>query len=314
MDRDKKIIEYIEKCYANTHVPSLRELGRIFNTSHSQIKRILKRNNFFKTYKEYKNDLENCVEDNTCFSYTTKKNFPTEYKVGFICDIHFPSHNVNAFKYTLNYLKCEGIDKLVLGGDIIDLLSVSYWDNNNLQLNEEIQQVREFIESIRDIFPNIEIDWIEGNHCLRLKRYIQSNASKLQDLDVLKIENLFNLSSYNIRYVSNIDNLAEGLGVYKIGKLAYIHGHEVKMSWNGVNIARTMFFKVVDNVIFGHFHKTQDFIMTSAMGNKLQVHSVGCLCNLNPIYSPINAWNLGFAVVKYSKDLSDFIVDNEIIY
>ena len=92
--------------------------------------------------------------------------------------------------------------------------------------------------------------------------------------------------------------------------MAFLHGHEIKTSWNVVNIARTLFLKTFSNIIFGHFHTTQEYIFRTLTGEILGAWSVGCLCNLFPEYRPINNWNNGFAYIEIYRN-GDFVVENK---
>jgi len=45
-------------------------------------------------------------------------------------------------------------------------------------------------------------------------------------------------------------------------------------------------------------------------GDVISVHSQGCLCGMNPLYMPINKWNLGFSYVEHEIKSGQFIIHN----
>ena len=96
----------------------------------------------------------------------------------------------------------------------------------------------------------------------------------------------------------------------KIGKLIALHGHELAGGAGGVNPARSTFLKTLSNVIVGHYHKTSQNTETTMIGDVISVHSTGCLCDLNPMYLPINKHNLGFAYCELNIKSGEYHLEN----
>ncbi len=44
--------------------------------------------------------------------------------------------------------------------------------------------------------------------------------------------------------------------------------------------------------------------------NIVTTWSLGCLCELNPAYLPINKWNHGFSIINLHEDLVNYEVIN----
>jgi hypothetical protein len=88
----------------------------------------------------------------------------------------------------------------------------------------------------------------------------------------------------------------------KSGRLFIAHGHEIFSASGAINVARNFRLKANDNVLFGHFHRTQDDYAKSLSEKIMGAWAVGCLCGLSPLYMPINQWNHGFAIVDMDKD------------
>ena len=240
-----------------------------------------------------------------------KKNSKVIKRIGFIADTHLGYHDEHAILLAIDYLKDRDLDILILGGDIMDFESISFWKSlNKYTLKEELDMAKDFLSWIRFNFPQPKMYYLEGNHSQRIQRHLLTNAKEFAYLDELRISNLLKLDSFNITYISNAELLQKNGKPFKIGRIVFLHGSEVRMSWGAVNLARTMYLKTQDNVIFGHFHTTQEYIFRNISNEVRGAWSVGALCNLNPNYSPVNNWNQGFAYIEIYSD-GDFVVHNK---
>jgi predicted phosphodiesterase len=240
---------------------------------------------------------------------------PESEKVFVLADIHLPYQNEAALNVAMDRMKVFLPDTIVLLGDILDLYSVSFFrkDPHRITLKEEIEYAVKWLTELRREFPMQRIVFIEGNHEARLVSYLQSNSKELCGLDALRIESLLNLKELRIQYYSNIPRLADGTGAFKIGKLSFLHGHEVRASFGSVNLARLVYLKTQVPVIFGHFHKISTHI-TKRMDGKVQgAFSVGCLCHLSADYAPVNEWTAGFAEIMINRETGNFTVQNKLI-
>jgi len=234
--------------------------------------------------------------------------------VAVITDIHFPYQDELALDITLSYLKDKDIDTLVLLGDIIDCYAVSPWrkDPQRMRFPDELAMARNGIQRIRDVFPEARMVYIAGNHEERLTAYLWGKATELVGLEELDLPALLGLDEMDITYINNRENMAEGGSAYSIGNLYFLHGHEVFLSRGCINLARTMYLKSNSNVMFGHFHQSQDYI-SRTLGNEYKgCWSVGSLCKTSELYSPFNNWVNGFAVIRVDDD-GKFAVRNHII-
>jgi predicted phosphodiesterase len=353
---DDAILDFIEKKFSENNPISLRAIANHFNTSHSQIKRILIRNNNYEEYLRRKEEIilqqeernnDNCISqgeslDDNDFDvdevlkslrdvndkinldveelnsdYDKYKDIiPLIYKdrniVGFICDIHLGHHDTEALNIALNYLRERKIKKLVIGGDLLDNESVSFWKSRGtLTFKEEIDLAKDFFNQLKKLFPTQDIYYIAGNHSLFYEKHILSHVKQLYELEHFRLNKILGLEDYNVTWVDNRDYIKKYGYPFKIGKLNYLHGHEIRCSYGSVNVARTMFLKAQANIIFGHFHQTQEYIFRNIAGEVLGSWSVGCLCNLAPDYAPVNGWCLGFALIQYDNNWDEFRVYNK---
>ena len=106
-----------------------------------------------------------------------------------------------------------------------------------------------------------------------------------------------------------------GRQLTKAGGLWVLHGHEFFNTFDPVNFARTLQVKTGVCTIAGHKHKSSQHSVKSMDSNTVACWSVGCLCDLEPDYMPVNQWNLGFAEITHKGkkfDVNNYrIIDGE---
>ena len=238
-----------------------------------------------------------------------------ERKALIIADIHKPYNDPSAYAIAINYGKEWKPDDLVILGDYADFKDVSFWKQNPIRssFSEEVSIVRRGLQTLREDFPDSAITFVEGNHEERLGRYLWSKAPELYGLAELAVPKLLGLDVLNIEYVSNSQRLNNNQHPFNLGKLYLLHGHEIKLSWDGVNLARTMYLKTHCNVLFGHHHQSQHYIFKKLDGKHEGSWMAGCLCRLSEDYQPMNNWIHGFTTVKYNNETGYFKVRNKII-
>jgi len=220
-----------------------------------------------------------------------------------ISDIHIPFQDNRAIETALSY---TDFDTLILNGDVFDFGSVSRFLKNPTlpEVLDELEIGRKFFEYLRQKFPKKRIIFYTGNHDDRLKNYVMDKAPLLFKVATRLLKTELNLDKLRIEFLEN------GQG-WKVGKLYGIHGNEAGLG-GGINVSRNMLIRSFDNVIFGHFHKTNSSSTRNLSGHNFMSWSVGCLCDLYPKYRPrMGTWNLGFATIEIHKD--KFEVQNKMI-
>ena len=102
-------------------------------------------------------------------------------------------------------------DIICLNGDIFDLPEFGKYsvDPRTWDVKGRIEWVHTLLQDVREICPDAEMVFVEGNHEFRLNRHLteQSPALKtiLGDLMGLTIADLFGLNQFEIRYVAKAD-------------------------------------------------------------------------------------------------------------
>lgn len=234
-------------------------------------------------------------------------------RVGLIYDPHIP-YQAPEYYMALDFLMGlkPKLTKLIIGGDFVDFYKISFFksDPNRMSFEDEIKFARKELIDIRKRFPKIPIDYIEGNHEARLYRYVRDNAPQLMWNN--KVENILHLGARNIGYVNNIERMCAGQAPYKIGKLFVLHGHEKKVSYGAINLARLFYLKCKANVVAGHHHRPDKSLVRKLDGKYEAAFTVGTLGQLSESYQPINEWGNGFAYVDVF-DNGNFDFHNRVI-
>lgn len=221
-------------------------------------------------------------------------------KIAFLSDIHLPFEYTNLLNASLEIIKDEKIDTLVLGGDIVDFYNVASWtiDKTALKITEEFDYVFEFLSKIRKMFPKQEILYIEGNHEERFIKFIFKKADVFAPLiqRELSIPSILQLDKFNIEYKNE---------PFPIGKLFYLHGHEKKTMGQIVHIALTTLRWLNRSFICGHFHRFNMFIQREVEKSVKGGFTNGTFLNLKKMptpYEKIDTNQLGFSIIYYHND------------
>lgn len=224
-----------------------------------------------------------------------------------LCDIHVPYHSIDAITAAFDYAKDEKPDAILLNGDTIDFYGLSRFikDPKARSIAYELEAFKSLIQSIQDTF-SCKIYYKLGNHCERYQHFLWMKANELDGVDEFKFENIIKARSEGIEVIGD-------KRIIKLGSLNVLHGHEFGGSiFSPVNIARGLFLRGKVSAMQGHNHQTSEHTESNMNGELTTTWSVGCLCELNPPYLPINKWNHGFAIVDVDSD--NFHVRNKRIH
>lgn len=219
--------------------------------------------------------------------------------IAMLFDIHAPEHDSSAWSATLAWLRKNKPDEIVLGGDVLELGSVSaHGDANMRLLVEDFEHGKKLIAEIRATC-GAKITYLEGNHETRLSRFLTSQAPALRASLSLPIG--LDLDARNISYIP------EDRQPIARGNLLILHGHQPfpKM------IPKIYAPKIADlygdgdcTICVGHAHRAQ---MYSRPGKKLaRVFGSGCLRTLSPGWlrgQPVG-WEHGFLVAEIKKGIA----------
>ena len=76
-----------------------------------------------------------------------------------------------------------------------------------------------------------------------------------------------------------------------------------------VNAARGLFMRTKASSLVNHHHQVSEHVENDVRGKSIATWSLGCLCDLHPMYSRYNRWSHGYAEVTLSLS-GEFVVSN----
>ncbi len=213
----------------------------------------------------------------------------------FLSDVHFPVHEPATWNLTLRLLKKIQPSIIFLGGDILDGHAASKYPKDPAYphtLQDEIDVTFRELSRLRQMFPGATIYFKEGNHELRIPKYTHSNAAAFSHLKGILLPNLLKLDDLDIQWIPNQEK-------FKIGELWHMHGNEVPVG--SVYPARNLYLKLGVNVIFGHYHRSSQYLDRALDGKTHGAWGNSCMETFQPEYTFHNIWTHGFIVVEYSR-------------
>lgn len=210
-----------------------------------------------------------------------------------LSDIHMPFHDKTALTLALEHGESVGCDGVLLMGDVLDLYRFSKFcrDPNARSGRGEWEMFLRFVDAIVSRLRPKRIIWKLGNHEQRWERYMMTSAPEAWLMDGMRLEDRRDILGRGVQVIPSMD-------VLRCGKLGLMHGHELPRGIsNPVSPARGAFLRTLSCVIVGHWHKATDHSARSFDGVTVSTWSTGCLCDLHPLYAPLNDWTHGFAVI-----------------
>lgn len=232
----------------------------------------------------------------------------SQKKVGVLSDIHLPYQDNEAVTLALDYIKDKECDTIVINGDLIDFYMASRFqrDPGQRDLKYELDCARSFFEMLRTEFQDALIIFKTGNHEDRWRNFLLLKAPEVFNMSEFKLDIILRLSELGVIFVDNKK-------IIKAGKLNIIHGHEYYGAYSPVNPAKAYHTKGMANVMAGHNHQSSEHISKDMNDEITGAWSLGCLCELHPLYMPLNKWVHGFATVDITDDKGNFRVINKMI-
>lgn len=213
-----------------------------------------------------------------------------------LSDLHVPFHDkrlLECWMARLASLPWTGVDII---GDFIDCYSLSRFDSNPRRKNtfqQEVDQGNEILKEIREIVPDADIRYSEGNHEDRLRKLLWSKAPALAHLRNLDIPNVLGLADLGIKWHRTEDP-------YKIGDLWFTHG-DLLRKHAGAS-ARAKSDAMGGSVIIGHTHRMGWCPFTRHTGIH-ESYEVGCMVDATQLdyCRHVFNWQLGWAEVHIGK-------------
>lgn len=228
-------------------------------------------------------------------------------KLAVLSDIHVPYHSITALTAAFDKISEEKPDAILLNGDTVDFYGLSRFmkDPRKRSLAHELKALNELLDVLGQF--GAKIIYKLGNHDERYEHYLMQKAPELLGIPEFELQHLLKAKE------RGMDVIGEKR-IIKANKLNIIHGHEYPSVFSPVNIARGLYMKGKVSAMQGHNHQVSEHTETDMNGDIVTTWSVGCLCELNPAYMPLNRWGQGMGMVDLSDNGKDFEVRNYRIY
>jgi predicted phosphodiesterase len=216
-------------------------------------------------------------------------------KVLVIPDTHVPFQDERAFQLMLKVGVDYAPDEVVVLGDFADFYWASFHGKHpEIVLNhspaEEIRQVNQKLDEMRQLFPSAKLVFIEGNHEYRLARYMVKNAPDLYDSVSLKT--ILSLDSWEVIPYGPSQ-------LYQIADSKLYARHQPY--GGGMHCAYQSLVKGGKSLLFGHVHRIQEYQSVDAVGANHRAVGLGWLGNKDhPVMQYVqnhHQWALGFGLV-----------------
>lgn len=216
-------------------------------------------------------------------------------------DCHIPWHDPKAFKIFMAIasdhaatVKC--LNEINIMGDFLDFFWVSLHPimpemmSVKETFKDEVYQGIRLLECIRNEFPNVRINFIEGNHEYRLARYMCKKCPEI--FEMITVPHLLQFERLKINYHPfGRGQLYQCLGTN--------YGLRHRPFNGGKHCASTSLHNKLTSLAFGDTHRRQSYVATDAFGNEVECHSLGWLGDKNATvfaYMDTDHWSQGFQI------------------
>lgn len=213
----------------------------------------------------------------------------------------FHDHEIDPFFLEVFIDTCARAqpDVIILGGDIFDLPEFGKYgvDPREWDVVGRIRFVHErILRPVREVCPETQIDFIEGNHEARLLKHLADASPAirvvLSDLHGMTVPQLLGLSEFEVNYIAKADlgawgkrdqskELERNYKIYWDSFLVHHFPHARHMGLPGFN---------------GHHHQHVVWSMHNAIYGAYEWHQLGCGHERRAPYCEGEKWNNGFAI------------------
>lgn len=224
-------------------------------------------------------------------------------KVLFVPDIHCPYQDPVALKALYSFMDWFKPQEVFILGDLVDFYAISSFSKDPeraLKLQDEIDQAVEVLSDIRKHAKKAKLNFLVGNHCERLKRYLWSTARELSGLKALELNRLLMLDEFKIKLYEN--------GILHYKGIIIKHGDIVR-KYSGYT-SRAEFEKNGMSGVSCHTHRLSQYRHTNEAGDFVWIES-GCLCLKEAEYMKgmRSNWQSGFSVGYFKENSDKFILE-----
>lgn len=219
----------------------------------------------------------------------------------FIGDIHTPFQDDVCMNIVFKFMKWFKPNYIFLLGDIIDFYGLSHFDKDPQRitsLQDDLDTTITYLYKLRQENPKAKIVYFEGNHELRLQKYLWQHP-EISKLKVMQLENLLQLDKLKIEFIPQNKN-------YDYHNFQIEHG-EIIRKHSGYT-ARGQMEKRGISGISGHSHRLGTHYLSNMGGDYIWLEN-GCLCSREPEYIKNPNWQNGWSVGYFKENDNRFVME-----
>lgn len=228
---------------------------------------------------------------------------------------------IAAFLHDLELVKPSEIimlgDHLECGGFLAQHHTLGYVAQTEYTFDQDIAATNQLLDQIQRTCPHSRIDYIEGNHERRIENWCVTTSLKNKE-DAEALRKRFSASSVLELEKRGISWIRQGVfydgvsipATIKRGRCYFTHG-----SSTAKHAASEHVKKFGGNVVYGHCHRTDSYVIRTVGAGIIGAWSPGCLCILQPLWQHTNPtdWSHGYGLQLVSEDGSFLHINVPII-
>jgi predicted phosphodiesterase len=273
-------------------------------------KHIAKHASLDEARKFYRLEIEPWVE-----KYPKANAKPGMKKMVVASDFHDIEVDLFVLSVFIDTCRVEQPDVIVLNGDVLDLYEFSHFDRDPRKINMKLRMdfVREFIfKPLREACPNAQIDFIIGNHELRILKHMASrteNMAALMDFMGVDLATMFGLPKFEINLVSKGNTAA-----FQAKEIKDEMAKNFKLYWNCLVCNHTGYESFGVTTISGHTHRAELKSEVHLIKGPINMLTTGCMCKLDSDYTSSKTnWQNSFAIA-YVDSINEKVQLNHVMF
>lgn len=191
-------------------------------------------------------------------------------------------------------------DAFCIGGDGLDLPEFGKYsvDPRDWGPMRRINYMHSFLSDLREVSPDMQIDWLEGNHEYRLLRHLGDSTPALkvilEELHGMTIRKLLGLDRFQVNYIAKAD-----LSAYRERDITKEIGRNYHIYYDCLLVhhfpeGRNMGLPGVN----GHHHKHISWPHFSPVYGAYEWHQLGCGHMRDASYCSGEKWHMGFMIAN----------------
>lgn len=200
-------------------------------------------------------------------------------------------------------------DHLDCGGFLAQHQTLGFVAESEYCYQEDAAACNQFLDEIQKRAPGAQIDYLEGNHEARIEKWIITQTLRNQrDGEYLHqlfgVESSLSLAKRGIRHYRQgkfYDDLPIPATIRR-GHVHFTHG-----IYTSSNAAAAHLKKYGGNVVFGHTHRADHYMIRTVKAGVIGAWNPGCLCQLQRLWNHtgLTDWSHGYGLQVVQGD--DFL-------